>query len=65
MPKQTERERLITSLLIDFYFNRCVGIKTETLEKCLELIKQDLQVEPAGNLQDICKKGCKQCKNGQ
>jgi hypothetical protein len=44
MPKnQTEREKLITSLLIDFYFNRCEGIKTETLIKIKDLLEWDLR----------------------
>lgn len=37
------RERLITSLLIDFCFNRCVGIKTETLQKIKDLVNWDLE----------------------
>lgn len=60
MPKKremTEREIIINNLLIHVYFGMCKDIKTETLEKCLELIKQDLQVEPSNNLQDVCKKG--------
>jgi hypothetical protein len=41
--KQTERDQLITSLLIDFYFNRCEGIKTETLQKIKDLVNWDLE----------------------
>jgi hypothetical protein len=37
------REKLITSLLIDFYFNRCEGIKTETLIKIKDLVNWDLE----------------------
>jgi hypothetical protein len=37
------REKLITSLLIDFYFNRCKGIKTETLQKIKDLVNWDLE----------------------
>ena len=37
------REKLITSLLIDFYFNRCEGIKTETLQKIKDLVNWDLE----------------------
>lgn len=39
----TERDELITSLLIDFYFNRCKGITTETLKKIKDLVKWDLE----------------------
>jgi hypothetical protein len=44
----TEHEKLVNSLL-DYLVSRW-DIKNETLEKCLELIKQDLQVEPKDNL---------------
>jgi hypothetical protein len=37
------RETLITSLLIDFYFNCCEGIKTETLIKIKDLVNWDLE----------------------
>lgn len=45
-----EREKLINSLLIHVYVGMCKDIKTETLEKCLELIEQDQAVEFKGNL---------------
>lgn len=48
--EMTEREKLINSLLIHVYVGMCKDIKTETLEKCLELIEQDQAVEFKGNL---------------
>ena len=41
--EQNKRDELITSLLIDFYFNRCKGIKTKTLIKINDLVERDLQ----------------------
>lgn len=41
--EKIDRDKLITSLLIDFYFNRCEGIKTETLQKIEDLVNWDLK----------------------
>lgn len=38
-----DRDQLIIGLIIDFYLNRCEGIKTETLQKIKDLVNWDLE----------------------
>lgn len=37
-----KREKLINKLISQVLFNHCESIKTETLEKLIDLINQDL-----------------------